>query len=483
MTSSAEPFNQQSCPSTEEFLAAKGQLQKCLEMLKAACNDNEKMASLLLFTHLMKNNESLAVDSGEVFRAIGPRFIVRLLNSKNVPDGCPKLMYKSLALSILASFSSQDLLSEPLIVSSLFTVAEVLSLGDGIAEAPDLFKDAVKVLQIFSTTQDGCKHLLDNNCIPVVCQALVNDPEMNSLFEVLKGILLYLPLEAWGLCESELNGLVGVLSKTFSECQDLEKFSTCDKLVVILSSLCEKHVEIENEKSKLSFEAAWMENIRTGLRDILQSRCKIAYKYSALQLATGMIELFGVEWCIASDSTQLHMSNTKFWLILLSIAKTEVKIILESCDENEIEKKSAVMIACYRIFEKTIEFLIADDKGGWSFNNDLVLHLHGTLVDSFDCIIKFLIQLDASAKNNPEESTYFQKPIITATIRVLCAWLSEETNSLSDGVSKVLPILITWAKASLEEDKNGKLNVTKVRVAKEENSKRSCRWGCYTVQC
>lgn len=279
---------------------------------------------------------------------------------------------------------------------------------------------------------------------------------MNSLFEVLKGVLLYLPLETWSLCESELNVLVGLLSKTFSECQDLEKFTTCDKLVVILSSLCEKHVEIENEKSKLGFEAAWMENIRTGLRDILQSRCKIAYKYSALQLATGMIELFGIEWCLASDSTQLDMSNTKFWLILLSIAKTEVKIILESCDEHEIEERSAVMIACYRIFEKTIEFLITDEKG-WSFNNDLVLHLHSTLLDSFDCIIKFLIQLDTTAKDNPEVSSCFQRPIITATIRVLCAWLSEETNSLSDGVSKVLPILITWAEASLEEGKDGML--------------------------
>lgn len=445
MSNNTEPSSQQSCHLSEECLAAKGQLQRCIQMLKSARNDNEKMASLLLFTHLMKNNESLTCDSSEVFDAIGARFIVRLLNSKNVPEGCPPFMYKSLALSILASFTEQDLLFHPLIISNLCAIVEVLSVVESPTEAQEMLKDSIKILLMFSRTYTGCKHLLENNCIPVILQAALNNPD--TLFEVLKGILHHIPSETWNHNGSELSNLLELLSRKFAEYQDMEKFTTCEKLLVLLTSLCESHIE---NHDVVSSGATWKGNIRRGLRDILQSRCKITYKYTALQMAANMIELFSVEWTLVSDQKSLNMTNTQFWFLLLSITKTEVKMILESGDNDEIQAKSAIIVACYRIIEKTIEFLITDPKCGWSFGDDLVLQMHSILLESFDCIIQFLIQLGTS----PDTTQCYRRPIVLATIRVLCAWLSEETNSLSDGVSKVLPILLHWARSSLKEGKN-----------------------------
>lgn len=455
MSDSVESSTQR--PTSEESSLVREQLQKCLRMLKAARNDNEKMASMLLFTHLVKNNDSLTVDSREVFDAIGARFIVRLLNSRNVPEGCPDFMYKSLALSILASFTEEDLLFHPLIVSNLRVITEVLSWDEKVSELPDFYKECIKILITFSRTEDGCKHLLENDCIPVICQAVLHNPEVDILFDVFKGILHYLPQETVNNIRQELNHLLDLLSKKFAECQDLEKFTTCDKLLVILNSFCESHNA--NQENKATLATSSKQNIRKGVRDILQSRCKTMYKHSALMLASSLIELNGVEWILATDQILLDLSNTKFWFLLLSITKVELKMTLESGDENEIQQKSAVVVAGYRIIEKTIEFLITDKKGCLSFSDDLILQMHGVLEEIFECIIQFLVNIGASIENNPSGGTCpHRKPVVIATIRVLCAWLSEETNSIRDAVSKVLPILLDLARSQFREGKTKKKN-------------------------
>ena len=43
-----------------------------------------------------------------MFDAIGFKFVNRLLNTRNVPSDCPAQVYKSLALTILACFSSDE---------------------------------------------------------------------------------------------------------------------------------------------------------------------------------------------------------------------------------------------------------------------------------------------------------------------------------------------------------------------------------------
>lgn len=77
-------------------------LQKCISVLRAAKNDTERFAALLLVTQLVHSNEIDSLGRRQVFDAIGFKFINRLLNTRNVPSDCPAQVYNSLALTILA---------------------------------------------------------------------------------------------------------------------------------------------------------------------------------------------------------------------------------------------------------------------------------------------------------------------------------------------------------------------------------------------
>jgi hypothetical protein len=156
-----------------------------------------------------------------------------------------------------------------------------------------------------------------------------------------------------------------------------------------------------------------------------------------------MIELFGLEWTVVNtaEKSVLDMSSTKFLLLVLSIIQTEVRLILES---GQIDAKSDFIVSCYVIIEKTIEFLICDKEQVNSFSNEVIMKIHSSLTETFDCVLQFLIGLDSQEAIG--RTPCFQVPIVIATVRVLCVWLSEETNALTDKITQVLPVLLKWAK-------------------------------------
>jgi hypothetical protein len=434
-------------PSNDgDLQTAAEQLNKSLNMLQNASSDNEKMAALLLFTHLMKANQALSVDLNELFKAVDVTFLVRLLNSSSVPEGCPEFMYKSLALNILSSFSDGGILFHPLLISNLSSVVEVLSMGKTSAETAQMFDDSVAVLLVFSRSTDGCDHLLNSKCIPLICKAILQNPEDDKLFEILNGILFLAPQHLWSKNCSELAEILTFFSTQFAENQELVKFATSEKLSALFSSLCESQVDITCSEI---FPTKLKDNIRRGLNDILQARCKVEYKYTALKLTRVMVELFGLQWTLVNtnETAMLGVSNTKFLLLTLSIIQTEVRLILEG---GEVDEASELIFSCYVITEKTIEFLICDKEQNWSFSNEVIMKIHALLTEMFDCVIQFLIQLDSQddirPANQPSSVAWFQRPIVIATVRVLCVWLSEETNALEDKISQVLPVLLKWAK-------------------------------------
>ena len=432
----------------EESQTAKEQLKSTLHMLQNASSDNEKLAALLLFTHLMKANQALSLDLNQLFKAVDVKFLVRLLNSSNVPEGCPEFMYKSLALNILSSFTDNDILFHPLLISNLGSIAEVLSMGQSPDETAQIFDDSVAILLVFSRSANGCDHLLNSNCIPLICKAVIQNPEHDKLFETLQGILLHIPQDLWTKNCSELAEIAMFFSTQFADNQELLKFTTCDKLLALLSSLCESQVNITSTEILLP---KLKDNIKKGLNDILQARCKAKYKYTALKLTRVMVDVLGIDWTVVNpnETSVLAISNTKFLLLVLSIIQTEIRLILES---GQIDSTSDLIVSCYVVTEKTIEFLICDKEQNWSFSNEVIMKIHGLLTEMFDCVIQFLIQHDSQDATGPTAS--FQQPIIIATVRVLCVWLSEETNALSDKITQVLPVLLKWAK--LGQTKTGK---------------------------
>ena len=57
-----------------------------------------------------------------ILQGIGFQFLARMLRSKDSPDGCPKLMFQSVALSVLSCFANEsEIMTHPsvLVISSL----------------------------------------------------------------------------------------------------------------------------------------------------------------------------------------------------------------------------------------------------------------------------------------------------------------------------------------------------------------------------
>ncbi len=99
---------------------------KCLRALENATTDTEKMAALFLVPklvkgdacdknarlHLMKVRQTelglASVATQYFFQGIGFSFLARMLRSHDAPDGCPRLMFQSVALSVLSCFTGEE---------------------------------------------------------------------------------------------------------------------------------------------------------------------------------------------------------------------------------------------------------------------------------------------------------------------------------------------------------------------------------------
>jgi len=76
--------------------------------LESAENDTEKLAALFLVPKLVKGPDCDKAARLHLMKGIGFSFLARMLRSKDTPEGCPGLMYQSVALSVLSCFAGEE---------------------------------------------------------------------------------------------------------------------------------------------------------------------------------------------------------------------------------------------------------------------------------------------------------------------------------------------------------------------------------------
>ena len=74
-----------------------------MRALEAAETDTEKFATLFLVPKLVKGRDCDKQARLHLMKGIGYSFLARMLRSKDSPDGCPRLMFQSVALSFCRS--------------------------------------------------------------------------------------------------------------------------------------------------------------------------------------------------------------------------------------------------------------------------------------------------------------------------------------------------------------------------------------------
>ena len=89
-------------------------MRKCLRALEAAETDTEKFATLFLVPKLVKGVDCNKNSRLHLMKGIGFQFLARMLRSKDSPDGCPRLMFQSVALSVLSCFANEgEIMTHP----------------------------------------------------------------------------------------------------------------------------------------------------------------------------------------------------------------------------------------------------------------------------------------------------------------------------------------------------------------------------------
>jgi len=453
-------------------------VRKCLRALEAAQTDTEKFATLFLVPKLVKGIDCNKNARLHLMKGIGFQFLARMLRSKDSPDGCPKLMFQSVALSVLSCFANEtEIMTHPSVLINIPVMLDIITNADNDIYEENLLiiTDAYLCLMAIVTAgEKGRNAFVGNRGIHYMCETVI---EQSFRFEDALKLLLHLltsnvggdqrsgsggASEASGVgsCWSyhsgaeDFNSLMLKLCSDFETNQDESKFELCDTIRAVLRSFPKSNFDDE-------IQYPWLPKLQQGLHDILFSKIGKSQRDPAMILVAAVIEVSDFEWCLAEtkENSAAAEKGSRFFQIVCNLACIEVIMNLEDkqLDEGVLES-SELLVACYFIIESAVSYLC--NQGDRIPSNVLDSQQRGQLYtalkNAFSTILRFLHELSV-AQSTLVSSDPKIKYFVCATIRLLGAWLAEETLALREDVYEVLPFILTVANETFESQKLAKL--------------------------
>lgn len=417
-------------------------VQKCIEMLKGAKSDNEKLAGLFMVTKLIKGADCNAAARKALFDAIGFNFLKRLLESDSVPADCPPIMYKSVALSILTCFCQDEgVATDPEMLNNIPVFLQVVSTADSADydENPMIVSESYKCLQGIASFEAGQEALLKANAVPRLAevyskQSFITDEALNLL------VILATRFGAtvWGDDPKIFNNLITKVALDFETDHNERKFELANILSILLFN-CRRELI-----AATASEYIWPESLFVGLNDILKSKIGKAQRDPALKLASILVDLLGIEWTLNDQD------NPKtFFLLLLQLAAVEVRMQMENKSFNQSFNAGELIVSCFIILELSINFMATDTLDLDAKDKQSA---YTALKGAFNAVLTVLTKLSQDKNNTKLEPK--QKSFACAIIRVLAAWMAQETTLLKAVVQfRILPLVLRFANESYEASK------------------------------
>ena len=148
----------------------------------------------------------------------------------------------------------------------------------------------------------------------------------------------------------------------------------------------------------------------------------------------------------------------RFFFVVLNLACIEVIMHLEEQNLDIIMANSELLVACYYIVESAVSYL-SNPENALSGILKQSRKIQQALNNAFAAILKFLHELSTNVlPNDPKKLEEAQmKYFVCATIRILGAWLSEESQALRDEVYDILPFILQLGSDTFEAQKLTKL--------------------------
>ncbi|NXX34086.1 NCDN protein, partial [Nicator chloris] len=402
-------------------------LKRCLGVLRDAKNDSEQFAALLLVTKAVRPGDVDAKTRRQIFDAIGFTFPTRLLISEQPPAGCPPHTFRALGLTLLACFCTDpELAGHSQILNKIPTFNDIL-LSSCDPDSTSMVDNVYQCLSAILTTARGPRELVTKGTVSALCQAYLNGGYgSDRALTLLVGLLTVAEAKCWQRDAPQLLAVLSKLSGDFLKAEDMTKFELCEVLP--------HFIPLSPPLTDNSQGSECLCRLYRGLADILGSKLSQLQRDPALKLAAGLVQACGAEWIPAGSA------GSKFLALLVNLACVEIRLTLEEPDPMEVEGKKEVVTACYVLVEMGIQECLREDNP--LLENVQKMQLMRIMEEAFGAVIFYLKQV------KQEE---LQDPFIFASVRVLGAWMAEETSSLKQEICELLPFLVDYARKLFKE--------------------------------
>ncbi|NXW49078.1 NCDN protein, partial [Nyctiprogne leucopyga] len=402
-------------------------LKRCLAVLRDARNDSEQFAALLLVTKAVRAGEVDAKTRRQIFDAIGFTFPNRLLTSGRPPPGCPEHTFPALGLTLLACFCTDpELAGHSQILNKIPTFNDIL-VSPCDPDSTSMIDDVYQCLSAVLATPRGPRELVIKGTVSALCQAYVScSYGSERALTLLLGLLAVAEAKCWQRDAPHLLAVLSKLSDDFLKAEDMTKFELCEVLP--------RFIPLSPPLTQDSQGCECLRRLYKGLANILASKLSQSQRDPALKLAACLVQACGSEWIPAGSA------GSKFLALLVNLACVEVRLTLEEPDPLEMEGKKEVVTACYVLIEMGIQECLREEKP--LLKDRQKMQIMRIMEEAFGAVIFYLRQV---------KQEQLQDPFIFASVRVLGAWMAEETSSLKQEMCELLPFLVHYAKKLFKE--------------------------------
>lgn len=419
-------------------------VKKHVTILKSVESDSEKFAALFMITKLVDSKDCTVTEKKMLFEAIGTKFLTKLLSTQVVPVDCPPQVYKSVALSILSAFCGEsELASHPDMIVHVPALLEIVSKADEDADDNMLIivSEAYTCLQNIAQYSPGQQVLIEHKAITKMCDIYSEKSfQTDKALNILVTLVQRFNTEAWDATDTApFHAIINKIALDFETDHTERKFELCTILQALLMS-CTKDII-----SKTAKEESWPSSIHKALSDILGSKIGKNQRDPALKLASVMLDLLGAEW------TLLDKEKPKvFLLLLIQLTSIEVRMQIEGKQLKSIMTNADLITSCFIIIEISLAYITNDQL---DLDQKEKQSLYTVLKGAFAAIIGLL----TTVSKMKEITDIKERIFICAVVRVLAAWLAQETTAMRSQVYVVLPYVLTIANDTFYAYRNRKL--------------------------
>ncbi|DBA02392.1 TPA: hypothetical protein N0F65_007211 [Lagenidium giganteum] len=463
----------------------------CLRMLQGG-TDEHKFAGLLMLTKVT----DLSVEEQRSLRAqglaaVGAKFCMRLLFTKGT-DGSENISsFQTLGLNLIASFCEDASVAQEFATEKL--VRAVLELLDNASATPEQQMDCIGILLGLAATSKG-KQLLAQEALlgrifsSVKAVTRVNtsaqdkadkdesggsdhDNDVNcQVLERVWALMATLAEEQAFWQQIRINDFTFLFS-CFANVRGAVSANMLGMFNTYMALVDSDSISPELLSSQC------LSDIRVGVLRFLRAKWPHQERDQCLRLIYLLMRHSGVSWMISgttlrNQGPQDEVSGGKFMIFLLKLIALETKLMLDEVElglveveevqvenvselerrEREIARVLHVLPICYGIVEMLIAGLVIDVDKEMMLPYDILLDMKQTFNQMFAVVLELLTLARDYMKTHRYHQLEDEKAssveqlnaVVYASIRVIGAWIAEDTESSEDQIVDLIPFLLCY---------------------------------------